>query len=204
LPSNTGAGYVIRRILRRAIRYGFTFLNTKEPFIYKLVETLSEQMGDSFPEIEQKALCSNVIREENSFLKTLDQGLILLDVILNNTGDTIDGKKAFELYDTYGFPIDLTALILSEKGLKLDEEGFQEQLQAERKDLVASKLLLETGTSLLKMILRNLLDMIESQQVKITKYRRVESVKDGEIFNWFSMQHHSMEKVEDKREIKDI
>src|SRR6218665_1857756 len=100
LPSNTGAGYVIRRILRRAIRYGFTFLGTKEPFIFKLVETLSEQMGDSFPEIRtQKALCSNVIREEeNSFLKTLDQGLILLDaVILNSAGDTIDGKKAFEL-----------------------------------------------------------------------------------------------------------
>lgn len=187
LPSNTGAGYVIRRILRRAIRYGFTFLNTKEPFIYKLVETLSEQMGDSFPEIRtQKALCSNVIREEeNSFLKTLDQGLILLDaVILNNTGDTIDGKKAFELYDTYGFPIDLTALILSERGLKLDEEGFQEQLQLQKeRSRAASKVTAGDWNVIVEDDIQEFVGYDRlSQQVKITKYRRVESVKDGEIF----------------------
>jgi len=187
LPSNTGAGYVIRRILRRAIRYGFTFLGTKEPFIYKLVETLSEQMGDSFPEIRtQKALCSNVIREEeNSFLKTLDQGLILLDaVILNNTGDTIDGKKAFELYDTYGFPIDLTALILSEKGLKLDEEGFKEQLQLQKeRSRAASKVTAGDWHVILEDDVQEFVGYDRlSQQVKITKYRRVESAKDGEIF----------------------
>lgn len=187
LPSNTGAGYVIRRILRRAIRYGFTFLNTKEPFIYKLVETLSEQMGDSFPEIRtQKALCSNVIREEeNSFLKTLDQGLILLDaVILNNNGDTVDGKKAFELYDTYGFPIDLTALILSERGLKLDEEGFQEQLQLQKeRSRAASKVTAGDWNVLVEDDIQEFVGYdILSQQVKITKYRRVESAKDGEIF----------------------
>ncbi|MGN7810552.1 alanine--tRNA ligase [Flavobacterium sp. 22076] len=187
LPSNTGAGYVIRRILRRAIRYGFTFLNTKEPFIYKLVETLSEQMGDSFPEIRtQKALCSNVIREEeNSFLKTLDQGLILLDaVILNNTGDTIDGKKAFELYDTYGFPIDLTALILSERGLKLDEEGFQKQLQLQKeRSRAASKVTAGDWNVIVEDDIQEFVGYDRlSQQVKITKYRRVESVKDGEIF----------------------
>lgn len=187
LPSNTGAGYVIRRILRRAIRYGFTFLGTKEPFIYKLVETLSEQMGDSFPEIRtQKALCSNVIREEeNSFLKTLDQGLILLDaVILNNTGDTIDGKKAFELYDTYGFPIDLTALILSERGLKLDEEGFQEQLQLQKeRSRAASKVTAGDWNVIVEDDIQEFVGYDRlSQQVKITKYRRVESVKDGEIF----------------------
>jgi len=187
LPSNTGAGYVIRRILRRAIRYGFTFLGTKEPFIYKLVETLSEQMGDSFPEIRtQKALCSNVIREEeNSFLKTLDQGLILLDaVILNNTGDTIDGKKAFELYDTYGFPIDLTALILSEKGLKLDEEGFQEQLQLQKeRSRAASKVTAGDWNVIVEDDIQEFVGYDRlSQQVKITKYRRVESAKDGEIF----------------------
>ncbi|MBO9586663.1 MAG: alanine--tRNA ligase [Flavobacterium sp.] len=187
LPSNTGAGYVIRRILRRAIRYGFTFLGTKEPFIYKLVETLSEQMGDSFPEIRtQKALCSNVIREEeNSFLKTLDQGLILLDaVILNNVGDTIDGKKAFELYDTYGFPIDLTALILSEKGLKLDEKGFQEQLQLQKeRSRAASKVTAGDWNVIIEDDIQEFVGYDRlSQQVKITKYRRVESAKDGEIF----------------------
>lgn len=187
LPSNTGAGYVIRRILRRAIRYGFTFLNTKEPFIYKLVETLSEQMGDSFPEIRtQKALCSNVIREEeNSFLRTLDQGLILLDaVILNNQGDTIDGKKAFELYDTYGFPIDLTALILSEKGLKLDEAGFQEQLQLQKeRSRAASKVTAGDWNVIVEDDIQEFVGYDRlSQQVKITKYRRVDSVKDGEIY----------------------
>jgi alanyl-tRNA synthetase len=187
LPSNTGAGYVIRRILRRAIRYGFTFLGTKEPFIFKLVETLSEQMGDSFPEIRtQKALASNVIREEeNSFLKTLDQGLILLDaVILNNTGDTIDGKKAFELYDTYGFPIDLTALILSEKGLKLDEEGFKEQLQLQKeRSRAASKVTAGDWNVIIEDDVQEFVGYDRlSQQVKITKYRRVESAKDGEIF----------------------
>lgn len=187
LPSNTGAGYVIRRILRRAIRYGFTFLNTKEPFIFRLVETLSEQMGDSFPEIRtQKALCSNVIREEeNSFLRTLDQGLILLDaVILNNQGDTIDGKKAFELYDTYGFPIDLTALILSEKGLKLDEKGFQEQLQLQKeRSRAASKVTAGDWNVIVEDDIQEFIGYDRlSHQVKITKYRRVDSVKDGEIY----------------------
>ncbi|APS38737.1 alanine--tRNA ligase [Salegentibacter sp. T436] len=136
LPSNTGAGYVIRRILRRAIRYGFTFLDTKEPFIYKLVEVLSKQMGEAFPELKsQKTLCENVIKEEEqSFLKTLDQGLILLENIISETkGKTVSGKKAFELYDTFGFPIDLTALILRERGFDLDQKEFEVQLK-EQKD----------------------------------------------------------------------
>ena len=136
LPSNTGAGYVIRRILRRAIRYGFTFLDTKEPFIYKLVEVLSKQMGEAFPELKsQKTLCENVIREEEqSFLRTLDQGLILLENIISETkGKTVSGKKAFELYDTFGFPIDLTALILRERGFDLDQKEFEAQLK-EQKD----------------------------------------------------------------------
>ncbi len=98
MPSNGGAGYVIRRILRRAIRYGFTFLDTREPFIYKLVGTLSKQMGDSFPEIRsQQSLCENVIREEEqSFLRTLDQGLVLLENIIENTeGKTVSREKGF-------------------------------------------------------------------------------------------------------------
>lgn len=187
LPSNTGAGYVIRRILRRAIRYGFTFLNTKEPFIYKLVDTLSAQMSASFPEIRsQKSLCSNVIREEeSSFLRTLDQGLVLLDVVIaNNQGTVIDGKKAFELYDTYGFPIDLTALILSEKGLQLDEKVFEEQLQLQKeRSRAASKMTAGDWNVIVEDDIQEFVGYDRLQhQVKITKYRRVESVKEGEIF----------------------
>lgn len=135
LPSNTGAGYVIRRILRRAIRYGFTFLDRKEPFIYKLVEVLSGQMGDFFPEIKtQQNLVTQVIREEEaSFLRTLNQGLVLLDsVIASTSGKEVSGKRAFELYDTFGFPIDLTALILREKGYSLNESEFEEELQKQK------------------------------------------------------------------------
>ncbi len=187
LPSNTGAGYVIRRILRRAIRYGFTFLNTKEPFIYKLVNTLVKQMGDAFPELKrEKNLIVNVIREEEqSFLRTLDQGLILLDTVITNTkGDTIPGEKAFELYDTYGFPKDLTALILSEKGLKLDEEGFQVELQ-KQKDRSRNASKVDTGdwTVLLEDSDEEFIgyDTLEAS-VKITRYRKTESKKDGELY----------------------
>jgi alanyl-tRNA synthetase len=135
LPSNTGAGYVIRRILRRAIRYGFTFLGTKEPFINKLVEVLANQMGEFFPEIKsQQQLVTNVIREEEaSFLRTLEQGLQLLENVMAETaGKEVSGAKAFELYDTFGFPIDLTALILREKGYDLDEAGFNVAMQEQK------------------------------------------------------------------------
>jgi len=197
LPSNTGAGYVIRRILRRAIRYGFTFLGTKEPFIYKLVETLSNQMGDSFPEIKsQKTLCTNVIREEeNSFLRTLDQGLVLLDRIIETSTQSasvhpsgarglISGKKAFELFDTYGFPIDLTALILSEKGLSLDETAFEAELQKQKeRSRAASKVKAGDWQILVDDEEQEFIgyDYTEAM-VKITRYRKVESVKDGEVY----------------------
>lgn len=187
LPSNTGAGYVIRRILRRAIRYGFTFLDTKEPFIYKLVETLVKQMGDAFPElIAQKNLITNVIREEEaSFLRALDKGLILLDnVIAQTSGDTVSGDKAFELYDTYGFPIDLTELILSEKNLKLDKEGFESQLK-KQKDRARAATKVETGdwTLLQEDAEEEFIgyDTLETD-VKITRYRKTDSKKDGELF----------------------
>jgi alanyl-tRNA synthetase len=187
LPSNTGAGYVIRRILRRAIRYGFTFLDTKEPFIYKLVETLSVQMGGSFAEIRsQKELCANVIREEeSSFLRTLDQGLILLDnIIANSTEKVISGKKAFELYDTYGFPIDLTALILSEKGLSLNESEFESELQKQKeRSRAASKVKAGDWQILMEDEDEEFIGYDHTEAtVKITRYRKVESAKDGEIF----------------------
>ena len=137
LPSNTGAGYVIRRILRRAIRYGFTFLNFKEPFMNALVADLVAQMGHQFPEIvAQQQLIENVIREEeNSFLKTLDSGILKFENYvskLNGGSTVIDGDFAFELFDTYGFPIDLTCLMASEKNLTVDMAGFAEGLRQQK------------------------------------------------------------------------
>jgi alanyl-tRNA synthetase len=187
LPSNNGAGYVIRRILRRAIRYGFTFLNQKEAFIHKLVETLSQQMGTAFPElIKEQQLAYNVIREEEiSFLKTLDQGLVLLETILNSSKDkTVEGTKAFELYDTFGFPFDLSALIASERGYSIDEQGFQTAMAAQKsrsRAAAASK----AGDW---VVLQE--DDVEefigydhlTTQVKITRYRKMTSAKEGDFF----------------------
>ena len=135
LPSNNGAGYVIRRILRRAVRYGYTFLNLKEPFIYKLVKTFSEQYISVFPEVDsQFNIIENVIlSEESSFLKTLDKGIIKLeDIISSSESKVISGSDAFELYDTFGFPIDLTSLILKENGLNYNEEEFINLLDTQK------------------------------------------------------------------------
>lgn len=187
LPSNTGAGYVIRRILRRAIRYGFTFLNKKEPFIYRLVEVLSSKMGTAFPELKkQKQLIENVIKEEEaSFLRTLDQGLILLDKIIEKTkGKEVSGKKAFELYDTYGFPIDLSSLILREKGYKLDESGFQAEMEKQKnRSRAAGETSTEDWTVLNKEAEEEFIgyDTLETK-LRITRYRKVVSKKDGEMF----------------------
>lgn len=187
LPSNTGAGYVIRRILRRAIRYGFTFLDTKEPFIYRLVDVLSKKMGKAFPELKaQKHLIENVIKEEEaSFLRTLEQGLILLNRIVEETkGDTISGEKAFELYDTYGFPIDLTALILSEKNLKLDHKGFKKHLEEQKnRSRKAGEMSTDDWTVLINDTEQEFVgyDILEAK-VKITKYRKITSKKDGEMY----------------------
>ena len=187
LPSNTGAGYVIRRILRRAIRYGFTFLNTKEAFVYQLVETLSSQMGSSFPEIiSQKNLVMNVIREEeNSFLRTLDQGLQLLENVIKSTkGTVVSGQKAFELYDTFGFPIDLTALILRERGLELDEAGFDKaMLEQKTRSRAASEVATEDWVVLISGNVEKFVgyDQVENE-VKITRYRKTDSKKDGILY----------------------
>ena len=135
MPSNNGAGYVIRRILRRAVRYGFTYLNMKAPFIFELVQTLATEMGDAFPELkEQKDWIMRIIsEEEQGFLRTLEQGLVRIDAMVQELqGTTLEGKKAFELYDTFGFPPDLTRLILSEQGLMLDEQGFDKEMEAQK------------------------------------------------------------------------
>ncbi|WP_010252557.1 alanine--tRNA ligase [Myroides injenensis] len=187
LPSNNGAGYVIRRILRRAIRYAFTFLDKKEPFIYELVDVLSTQMGDFFPEItSQKELVKNVIREEEaSFLRTLEQGLHLLDNVIKHTeGKVVSGVKAFELYDTFGFPIDLTALILREKGYELDEAGFDAaMLEQKTRSRAASEVSTDDWTVLIPGNVEQFVgyDQLENE-VKITRYRKVDSKKDGKLF----------------------
>ena len=189
LPSNNKAGYVIRRILRRAVRYGYTFLGFRKPFIHQLVKVLTENMGVAFPElVKQQELVVNVIREEeDSFLRTLETGIKLLDSIIEDTrkkkGTEVDGNVAFELYDTFGFPLDLTELILREQGLTVNREGFEQAMEAQ-KNRSRSATQLETG------------DWIEVQQaegdgfvgydtletnLKINRYRKVKG-KKGEFF----------------------
>jgi alanyl-tRNA synthetase len=187
LPSNTGAGYVIRRILRRAIRYGFTFLDTKEPFINKLVEVLANQMGEFFPEIKsQQQLVTNVIREEEaSFLRTLEQGIQLLEnVMVNTSGKEVSGEKAFELYDTFGFPIDLTALILRERGFSLDEAGFETELQKQKaRSRAASEVSTEDWSVLIPGNVETFVGYDQTEnEVKITRIRKVDSKKDGILY----------------------
>ena len=187
LPSNTGAGYVIRRILRRAIRYGFTFLGTKEPFINKLVAVLATQMGEFFPEIKsQEQLVTNVIREEEaSFLRTLEQGLQLLDkVVAETTGKEVSGAKAFELYDTFGFPIDLTALILREKGYSFNETEFELELQKQKsRSRAASEVSTEDWHVIIPGNVETFVGYDQTEnQVKITRIRKVDSKKDGILY----------------------
>ena len=136
LPSNVKAGYVIRRILRRAVRYGYTFLGFSEPFLCRLIPQLVADMGDAYPELKaQQKLISSVIKEEeNAFLRTLDRGIRMLEdnMAKNTATKTVAGTDAFVLYDTYGFPIDLTQLIAAEKGYKVDLDGFNVELQKQK------------------------------------------------------------------------
>jgi alanyl-tRNA synthetase len=186
LPSNTGAGYVIRRILRRAVRYGFTFLNFKEPFIYKLVAVLANQLKDVFTELKsQEDYVTKVIfEEETSFLRTLDKGLKRIDAIASEMQTKeLSGGQAFELYDTFGFPIDLTSLIARERGFTVDEKGFKAEMekQKSRSKADAAK---ETGdwqvvgddekTEFIGY------EFLESP-VRITKYRKIKQ-KNKELF----------------------
>ena len=138
LPSNAKAGYVIRRILRRAVRYAYTFLDQKAPFMYKLVPVLVHEMGGAYPELPaQQELISRVIKEEeDSFLRTLEKGIQLLngdmDELKKNAKTQLDGEKAFRLFDTYGFPLDLTELICGENGFTVDEEGFDREMDKQK------------------------------------------------------------------------
>ena len=181
LPSNTGAGYVIRRILRRAVRYGYQTLGLKESFLADLSTVLVDLMSDPFIELkQQQSLVHKVImEEENSFFRTLEQGLKRMDLVMSNTiaenKTTIDGKTVFELYDTYGFPDDLTSLIARENGLSIDEEGFKNELQ-QQKDRSRAATAIETDDW---VVLRE--DSVEefvgydvfAVGVKIVKYRKV-------------------------------
>lgn len=187
LPSNNKAGYVIRRILRRAVRYGYTFLNLSEPFIYKLIPVLKDQLGSYFTELgAQQSLIEKVIaEEEGSFLRTLSHGINKFNqyVAANDGEKIIKGDFAFELYDTYGFPIDLTSLMAREAGLDVDMEGFSKglELQKERSRKDASQ---ETGDWVI------LIDAAEEKFVgydtletktRITRYRKV-TAKGKEIW----------------------
>jgi alanyl-tRNA synthetase len=134
LPSNTGAGYVIRRILRRAVRYYYSYLDYKQPLLFQLVPVISEQFSGVFPELkQQEAFVTKVIREEEeAFLRTLEKGLKRIEDIISSSGKEITGKDAFELYDTYGFPFDLTRLIVSERNLSVDESAFNAEMQKQK------------------------------------------------------------------------
>ncbi len=179
LPSSGGAGYVIRRILRRGIRYGYSFLDMREPFICKLVQVLADEMGDYFPEIRKgQALVSKVIQEEEeSFLRTLDKGIQLLeDIIRKTAGEVIDGKVVFELYDTFGFPADLTALIAAESHKRIDQLGFEAELQKQKeRSRAATKLETEDWVELAGGETKFIgYDELEAD-VKILRYRKIKS-----------------------------
>ena len=187
LPSNIGAGYVIRRILRRAIRYGFTFLNQKKPFIHLLVEIISKQLADIFPELnKEKQLAYNVIKEEEkSFLKTLDQGLVLLeDEIRNLKAKKIPGERVFELYDTFGFPFDLTKLIVSERGLEIDKEGFENAMDKQKsrsRGATSSKVgdwIIIKESKKEEFVGYDKLD----SNIAITRYRKINTNRDGDSY----------------------
>ncbi len=181
LPSNTGAGYVIRRILRRAVRYGYQTLDLKEPFLCELALTLAEVMGDAFVELNnQKELVYKVIKEEElSFFRTLEQGIRRIDALMTQVKSegkkTLAGSDVFELYDTYGFPVDLTSLIARENDLSIDEDGFNAELQIQ-KDRSRAATALETDDWVILID-----DHVEefvgydylTANVKIVKYRKV-------------------------------
>ena len=188
LPSNAKAGYVIRRILRRAVRYAYTFLDRKDPFMYRLIDTLIDSMGDAYPELQaNRELIMKVIKEEEeSFLRTLENGIKLLDDAVNSAkaeGKTqISGKQAFTLYDTYGFPLDLTELILKDYGMTADIDGFNAEM-AQQKERARKAAQVETSDwVVLKDGEEKFVGYDESETVTpILRYRKVKQ-KKGEFY----------------------
>ncbi|MGB3454547.1 MAG: alanine--tRNA ligase [Moheibacter sp.] len=181
LPSNTGAGYVIRRILRRAISYGYRFLDMKEAFIYKVFPILKEQMADFFPELEkQSTLVTEVIKEEETnFLHTIEHGLTRLDNFIKQHPDlkVIPGDVVFELYDTYGFPTDLSRIIAEEQGLGIDEAGFETEMNKQKlRSKSASSYSTSDWTVLIKDDVEEFIgyDQLETD-VKVTRWRKIEN-----------------------------
>ena len=188
LPSNGGAGYVIRRILRRAISYAYRFLDMKEPFLFELVSVLKNQMGAFFPEIvKQEKLVTEVIKEEeNSFLKTIEHGLVRLDHIIKDTisknEKVLPGAEVFELYDTYGFPADLSRIIAEEKQLTVDEKGFDEEMEKQKQRSKKSSAQKVYDWEVVAELPENFVGYDKTEnEVKITRYRKVEN-KDGEFY----------------------
>lgn len=188
LPSNGGAGYVIRRILRRAISYAYRFLDIKEPFLFELVSVLKNQMGAFFPEmVKQEKLVTEVIKEEeNSFLKTIEHGLVRLDHIIKDTisknEKVLPGAEVFELYDTYGFPADLSRIIAEEKQLTVDEKGFDEEMKKQKQRSKKSSAQKVYDWEVVAELPENFVGYDKTEnEVKITRYRKVEN-KDGEFY----------------------
>ena len=186
LPSNVKAGYVIRRILRRAVRYGYTFLGFAEPFLNSLVPTLVGQMGHQFPELEkqQELIQRIILEEEQAFLRTLAGGIKRFEEYASKCGNkVVDGDFAFELFDTYGFPVDLTQLLASEKGMTVDMEGFQRGLAAQKeRSRGAAKVENDDWQELMPGVEQEFVgyDTLEAD-VHITRYRRVKA-KEREFY----------------------
>lgn len=185
LPSNTGAGYVIRRILRRAVRYGYSFLDLKEPFLYKMLIPLKETLGETFDELNsQHQLIEKVIlEEEQSFLRTLEKGIQRFESYCEENPKIIDGGFAFELYDTFGFPIDLTNLLAEEKGLKVDMPAFESELmQQKERSREATKVDTGDWVEVFKDDKEEFIGYDQtSAKVKISRYRKVKQ-KNKELF----------------------
>ncbi len=179
LPSNTGAGYVIRRILRRAVRYYYSYLDYKQPLLHQLLPVIGKQFSTVFPELQQQHdFVSKVVREEeDAFLRTLEKGLKRIDEIVNNAKNIIPGKDSFELYDTYGFPIDLTRLIALENKLTIDEAGFEKEMQQQKdRSRAATALDTEDWVVLYETNKQQFIGYDSLQtQTKVTKYRKVTS-----------------------------
>ena len=178
LPSNTGAGYVVRRVLRRAVRYYYSYLDYKKPLLHELLPILAENFKDVFPEVKkQEDFIKKVIfEEENGFLATLEKGLVRMDEVMGNCKEmSIEGELAFELYDTFGFPIDLTRLIAEEKGFKIKEDGFKKAMQEQKTRSKAATSLDTDDWQILDTETKNSFvgyDSLESQ-TKVLQYRKV-------------------------------